>query len=126
MPMPLSSQTISSGIGRPWYTVLDEVLKAPTRVEWLTEASPKLVTTMASPGQGVAIPIRRARPSEKASPTARGRCEAMVEVCGITASSALPNTLCRPPAIGSPVAAATPDRMSETASWPGRCWARAQ
>ena len=37
----------------------------------------------------------------KPMPTARGRCDAIVEVVGMISSSALPNTLCRPPAIGS-------------------------
>src|SRR5437763_12516696 len=126
MPRPLSSQTISIGIGMPWNTVLDDVLNAPTKVEWFTEASPKLVTTMASVDQGVVIPSRLARSNEYARPTARGRCEAIVDVCGITARSTLPNTLCRPPAMGSVVAAATPSRISRTGSCPGRCRARAQ
>ncbi len=99
--------------------MLEEVFNAPTKVEWFTEASPKLVTTIESLDHGVRIPSRRARSSEYARPTARGRCEAIVEVCGITARSALPNTLCRPPAMGSSVAAATPNRMSRTGSWPG-------
>ena len=74
---------------------------APRAVEWLTEASPMLASTIASAGQGVGRPSRAARPRAKARPMARGRCEAIVEVCGMTFSCGWPNTLCRPPAIGS-------------------------
>ena len=42
-----------------------------------------------------------ASPSAKPSPTARGRWEAIVDVCGMTCSRACPNTLWRPPEIGS-------------------------
>ena len=38
-----------------------------------------------------------ARSMANATPTARGRCEAMVEVCGMIARSCRPNTLWRPP-----------------------------
>ena len=48
-----------------------------------------------------ATPSRWARWIAIASPTARGRCEAIVEVCGITDSAGWPKTLCRPPAMGS-------------------------
>jgi len=61
-------------------------LTAPAAVEWLAEASPKLQTTTASSGHGVASPSLAARGSVKARPTARGRCEAIVEVCGMTFS----------------------------------------
>ena len=70
-------------------------------VAWLTDASPKLQTTTASGGHACSTPSFFARSIANATPTARGRCEAIVEVCGITASSWLPKTLCRPPAIGS-------------------------
>ena len=99
------------------------MFSAPAAVEWLTEASPKLVTTTASCGQGVARPSFAARASEKARPTARGRCEAIVEVCGITCSSGWPNTLCLPPAIGSAAAAARPSSTSGTPSRGGLAWA---
>ena len=46
-------------------------------------------------------PAAFASPRAKPSPTARGRCEAIVDVCGMTCSPAWPNTLCRPPEIGS-------------------------
>ena len=93
MPQPLSSHTTSSGSGTFWCAAWPAALRAPTAVEWLIEASPRLVTTTASSGQGVATPIRAARWMPKASPTARGRCEAMVDVCGMMCSPGWPKTL---------------------------------
>ena len=93
MPQPLSSQTTSSGIGSRVWTAWPAALRAPTAVEWLIEASPRLATTTASSGHGVATPMRRARCSAKARPTARGRWEAMVEVCGITCSAGVAEDL---------------------------------
>ncbi len=87
MPRPLSSHTSSSGSGRPWYAHQDAVFIAPTAVEWFADASPKLATTRQSRGHGVSSPSLAARATENARPTARGRCEAMVEVCGMTCSS---------------------------------------
>src|SRR3546814_7334357 len=52
-------------------------------------------------------------PIEKAAPTALGRCEAMVEVCGGMASGLDPMTLCRPPEIGSSLDAAKLSSMSQ-------------
>jgi hypothetical protein len=65
---------------------------------------------------------------ENATPTARGRWEAMVDVCGITLSPLLPKTLCLPPEMGSAAAATSPSSTSRTASampsrppaWPAR------
>ena len=116
IPRPLSSQTKSSGTGRRWWAACAAVLSAACAVAWFSEASPKLQTTIASAGQVHATPSLRARSIAIATPTARGRCEAIVEVCGITASSWWPNTLCRPPAIGSSMAAATPSITSGTPS----------
>jgi hypothetical protein len=48
----------------------------------------------------------------------------MVEVVGMMCRSALPKTLCRPPAIGSFAEATTPRSTSRAAS--GRLLARAQ
>ena len=93
MPSPLSSTTISSGSGRRWNAQYAAVLTAPAAVEWFTDASPRLATTIASAGQPVRWPSRAARSRAKASPMARGRCEAMVEVCGITFSARLPEYL---------------------------------
>ena len=93
MPSPLSSHTSSNGIGMPWWAVYTAALMAPCAVEWLSEASPKLATAMASSGHRVGTPSRRARPMAKATPIARGRCEAIVDVCGMTDSAAWPNTL---------------------------------
>ena len=66
---------------------------APVAVEWLAEASPKLATVMASAGHGDGTPSLPARPIENAIPTARGRCDAIVDVCGMTARSWFPKTL---------------------------------
>ena len=88
---------------------------APVAVEWFAEASPKLQTVTASGGHAPSTPSLRERCSDRATPSARGRCEAMVEVCGITASCLLPKTLCRPPAMGSSVAATTPSSTSRSA-----------
>ena len=101
-------------------------LIAPTAVEWLAEASPNEASATASRGHGHATPSFAARPMPSATPSARGRCEAIVDVCGTMASSARPNTLCRPPAIGSSADAATPSSTSRTGSTPGTWRARAQ
>ena len=118
IPMPLSSTTSSNGSGSPWWTVCPAVLSAAAALAWLSEASPRLASTIASFGYGVARPSRRARSSAKASPTARGRCEAIVEVCGMIPASRRPNTLCRPPLMGSSVLHMRLARMSQTGSNP--------
>ena len=112
IPIPLSSQTIRSGSGSPWYAQYDAVLSAPAAVEWLTDASPMLAITTESAGHGAGWPRRAARGSARARPTALGRCEAIVDVCGMTFSRGCPKTLCRPPAIGSAAAATIPSRTS--------------
>jgi hypothetical protein len=94
-------------------------------VEWLADASPKLATTIALAGHGEGTPSFFARSIAKATPTARGRCEAIVEVCGRIASSGWPKTLCRPPAIGSLAAAHTPRITSSRARSCPTCCARA-
>ena len=91
---------------------------APVAVEWLADASPKLHTTSASAGQQIGASSLRARPMAKATPSARGRWDAMVEVCGMMARSGWPNTLWRPPAIGSSEEASMPRSTSATGSWP--------
>ena len=91
---------------------------------WLTEASPKLHTTIASSGHRVDRPSARARSIAKATPTARGRWLAIVEVCGITARPGWPNTLWRPPAIGSSAEAQSPRSTSRSPSSGARpAWA---
>ena len=87
IPRPLSSQTKSSGTGRCWWAACAVVLSAACAVAWFSDASPKLQTTIASPGQALGTPSLRARSIAIATPTARGRWEAIVEVCGMTASS---------------------------------------
>ena len=125
IPSPLSSQRKSSGSGRRWYAVCAALFNAACAVAWFSDASPKLQTTTASAGHGDSTPSFFARSIANATPNARGRCDAIVEVCGMIASSALPKTLCRPPAIGSVRAAVTPCRMSDTPSRPV-CAARAR
>src|SRR5678815_578385 len=105
MPMPLSSHTNRIGTGMCWYAVHAAVLNAPAAVEWFADASPNVHAMIASGGVVGAMPSRDARSSETAAPTALGRCEAIVEVCGGIASAWLPNTLWRPPEIGSSVLA---------------------
>ena len=59
-----------------------------------------------------------------AAPTALGRCEAMVLVCGGMKRGLEPNTLCRPDEIGSSAEAAKLSSMSQTGVWPGSFLAR--
>ena len=87
MTSPLASQTSSNGIGRPAYAVRQAALTAPVAVEWPADASPKLATAIASRGQAHETPSLADRPMENATPTARGRCDAIVDVCGMTARS---------------------------------------
>ena len=114
MPRPLSSQTSSSGTGSPRKAALRALLIAPTAVEWFADASPKEQTTTLSGGHGDDTLSRCARDRDSARPTARGRWEAMVEVCGMIASSPCPNTLWRPPAMGSSAAPSSPCSTSRT------------
>ena len=114
-----------SGNGNPWCTRYAALFRPACAAAWLTEASPKLHTTTESGRQVDSTPSFRARSIANAIPTARGRCDAIVDVCGMTASAWLPKTLCRPPAIGSAAAAVTPRRMSGTPSRPA-CSARAR
>jgi hypothetical protein len=79
-------------------------------------ASPNEHTVTASAGQREATPSRLARLIASATPTARGRWEAIVEVCGITASDASPNTLCRPPEAASAVLANMPSKIARSPS----------
>ena len=101
IPIRLSSHTKRTGQGTSRWARYAAAFSAPVAVEWLAEASPKLQTTIASSGHGVRRPRARASPREKARPTARGRWEPMVEVCGTMCRSGWPKTLCRPPDIGS-------------------------
>ena len=116
MPRPLSSHTKSTGHSRRTWVRYAAALSAPAAVEWLTEASPKLQTTTASDGQGVSRSRTAASPSAKPRPTARGRCEAIVEVCGTMCSPGWPKTLCRPPEMGSAVEQVRLRSVSRTGS----------
>ena len=119
MPSPLSSQTKSSGQRQPLVRErrrgvqrgLGRGVVRSTRRRTSRRRPRPAATSCSSPSF-------RARSIANATPTARGRCEAIVEVCGMTASSWWPKTLCRPPAIGSSAAAVTPRRMSGTAVAP--------
>jgi len=95
------------------------VLNAVCALAWLDEASPKEQITTLSSGIGSAWPMRRALSMASAVPSALGRCEAMVEVCGSTHSGLLPHTLCRPPLAGSSQLAANDSAASSTGSMPG-------
>ena len=70
-------------------------------VAWLADASPNVQHTIASPDSGNSMPMRLARDKVNAAPTAFGKCEAIVLVCGGTHSRREPHTLWRPPEIGS-------------------------
>ena len=70
-------------------------------------------------GIGSACPSRRPASIAIAVPSALGRCEAMVEVCGSTHNGLLPHTLCRPPLAGSSLLAAKLSAESITGSMPG-------
>ena len=106
MPQPLSSQTTTRGRGTRWCTAWPAAFSAPTAVEWLIDASPRLVTTTASSGQGVgdAEPLG-SWGTPNASPTARGRCEAIVEVWGMTGQAGVAEDLV--PAAGDRVLCVT-------------------
>ena len=65
-----------------------------------------------------------ARPMLNAAPTALGRCEAMVLVCGGMNKGFEPSTLWRPEEIGSSAEAAKLSSMSQHGVWPGSCLAR--
>ena len=119
MPMPLSSQTYSTGAGSCWYAVHAAALNAVCAVAWLLDASPKEQIAIESAGIGSVCPMRRACSMATAVPSALGRCEAMVEVCGSTHSGLLPQTLCRPPEIGSSLLAAKLSAESMIGSMPG-------
>jgi hypothetical protein len=60
-----------------------------------------------------------------AAPTAFGRWLAIVEVCGGIHNGRLPQTLWRPPEIGSSALAASDSAPSRTGSIEGTCWLRA-
>jgi hypothetical protein len=123
----LSSQTNRIGSRSPACSHQPAVLNAAVAVAWLMDASPNEHTATASPGQEEpSTDSRRDRSIAKPTPTARGRWDAIVEVVGMISSSALPNTLCRPPAIGSRAEATSPRSTSRIGSVPGTWPARAQ
>src|SRR5439155_20931918 len=107
------------------FTPYRAVLIAESAVAWFAEASPNEHATIASSGRLFATPRRRPRAREKARPIALGRWLATVEVCGGTHSARLPQTLCRPCAIGSSAEAAIPSRVSKIGVSAVGCRARA-
>src|SRR5713101_7480418 len=70
------------GTGSFWKAAQPAALKAPCAVEWLTEASPKEQRTIASEATCDPMPMRFDRSMATDIPTALGRCDAMVLVCG--------------------------------------------
>lgn len=72
IPSPLSSQTNSSGSGRPWVTQYPAAFNAPAVVEWLIAASPNEQTVTASAGHLPATPSRFARLIARATPMRAG------------------------------------------------------
>ena len=117
--MPLSSQTNSTGAGSFWYAVHCAALNAVCAVAWFAEASPNEQIAIESSGIGSAWPMRRACSIATAVPSALGRCEAIVEVCGSTHSGLQPQTLWRPPEVGSSLLAAKRSAESMIGSMPG-------
>src|SRR5690606_37928390 len=101
MPMSLSSQTKRTGQGRFWCAVQPAELNAACAVAWFADASPNEQYTIESAGTGVSMPSSFACASATAAPTAFGKCDAIVEVCGGTQAFTEPHTLWRPPEIGS-------------------------
>ena len=121
MPSPLSSHTSSSGSGTPRWAIIRSGVDRSLGRRVVQRGVPE-----AAHGQGVRRPLRvdvervrlpRWRRRRRAPVAAATRSSTSA---GITASSALPNTLCRPPAIGSSAAARRPLRMSPTPSCAGR------
>jgi hypothetical protein len=70
-------------------------------------------------GIGSSWPMRGACSIATAVPSAFGRCEAIVEVCGSTHSGLLPQTLWRPPEAGSSLAGRELSAESMIGSMPG-------
>ena len=94
-------------------------------VAWFADASPKVQQTIASGATLGSTPSRRARARANAVPVAFGRCDAIVLVCGGTQSGRLPQTLWRPPAIGSLFDAQIERSVSKSGVDPGSRRARA-
>ena len=86
---------------------------------WFALASPNEQIAIESAGTGSVWPMRRACSIATAVPSAFGRCEAIVEVCGSTHSGLLPQTLWRPPDAGSSALAAKLSAESMIGSMPG-------
>ena len=102
MPHPLSSHTSSSGIAHALVGGVRGGVERPLRCRVVERGIAEAARRRwRRPATGSARRAAPARPMAKATPIARGRCEAIVDVCGITARPAWPNTLWRPPAIGS-------------------------
>ena len=95
------------------------MLNAVCAVAWLLDASPNEQIAIESSGIGSAWPMRLACSIATAVPSAFGRCDAIVDVCGSTHNGLLPHTLCRPPDAGSSFDAANDSAESITGSMPG-------
>ena len=91
-------------------------------VEWFAEASPNEHTTTASSGHSQSTePVC---PLQRDGQTNSPRKMGGNEVCGMTARSGWPKTLCRPPAMGSSARPISPCSTSRTGVDPGTCQAR--
>ena len=91
---------------------------------WFRVPSPKVQTTIESSGNGRGCPSRLDRSIANAVPIALGTCEAIVLVCGGIHNAVLPNTLWRPPAIGSSELAQRDSSTSNTGVVPLICFDR--
>ena len=100
IPRPLSSHTRSNGTGSPRRRGVRRTIERADERRVVDRRVPKARDHDASSGHE-ATPTNGSFGRGNASPNARGRCEAIVDVCGITERAALPNTLWRPPEIGS-------------------------
>jgi hypothetical protein len=109
----------------PPLRVAREVEAGASAAQWFAEASPNVQHDDRVGGQ-----LRSRRPAPRArdrdrAPTAFGRCEAIVLVCGGTHSGREPHTLWRPPEIGSSADATSESNVSNTGVPPGSLRARA-
>ena len=95
------------------------MLNAVCAVAWFADASPNEQMAIESSGIGSVCAMRLACSIATAVPSAFGRCDAIVDVCGNTHSGLLPHTLWRPPDAGSSLLAAKLSAESMIGSMPG-------
>ena len=116
MPRPLSSHTNSSGSGRPLVRRqaggVDRARGGGVVGRGVAEGAHG--DRVVGPGDRRRSSLRAPSDGERHAERRAAGGEAIVDVCGITARSWWPNTLCRPPAIGSSAAASRPSSTSRT------------